>query len=287
MNPDNKPFLVWFGYSRRERRSTFILIIILLIVIVFRYALPEKQNDFKDISGLLASADTGKQNTGNISNKTSPLFRFDPNSASLDTLTTLGLSEKQARTIISYRSKGGKFRQPGDIRKIYGISDVTAERILPYINISGDSGKNENKQVNFNFQKRKYERTELNNADSTKLDALPGIGSVLSARIVKYRKLLGGFVSVEQLKEVYGMPESTFLLVRDRVYADTSLIRYININDLSFNKLTKHPYLDKYDFLAIVKYRDLKGRVSSIEELTDNKVLSENKAKKISPYLKF
>jgi competence protein ComEA len=287
MKPDNKPFLIWFGYSRRERRSTFILLIILLIIIVFRFALPEKQNEFKNTAGLLASADTGKKVIGNISNDTSSLFMFDPNSSSFDTLTTLGLSEKQARTIISYRNKGGKFRQPGDLRKIYGIDQATAERIIPYINIGRDSGKNEKKQVKFNLQKRKSGRIELNRADSAKLDSLPGIGPVLSARIVKYRKLLGGFVSTEQLKEVYSLPESTFLMVRDRIYADSSLIRYIDINDTSFNKLSKHPYLDKYDFLAILKYRELTGRITNIEELITNKILSEIKAKKISPYLRF
>lgn len=287
MNTDHKPFLVWFGYSRRERRSTFILLIILIIVIGFRFALPGKHNDFENLSGLLASTDTGKQSIGNISKETSSLFRFDPNSSSFDTLTTLGLTEKQARTIINYRKSGGKFRQPGDIRKIYGIDEATSDRIIPYINVVRDSLKNGNKQADSKLQKRPYEKTELNKADSAKLDALPGIGPVLSARIVKYRKLLGGYVSVEQLKEVYGLTESNYLLIKDRVYADSSLIRYINLNDTSLNKSSRHPYLDKFDFMAILKYRELKGRVSGIEELIANKVLPENKARKISPYLKF
>ena len=109
--------------------------------------MPEKRNDFKDITGLLASDDKGAQSINNILNDTSALFHFDPNSASFDTLTLLGLSDKQAGTIINYRSKGGKFRQPGDIKKIFGIDKATAATLIPYIIISADSSKVERKQV--------------------------------------------------------------------------------------------------------------------------------------------
>lgn len=53
-------------------------------------------------------------------------------------------------------------------------------------------------------------RVELNSADTTELKRLKGIGSVLSARIVKYRKKLGGFTSVEQIRNVYGLSDETY-----------------------------------------------------------------------------
>ncbi|NSW93088.1 MAG: helix-hairpin-helix domain-containing protein, partial [Bacteroidales bacterium] len=71
---------------------------------------------------------------------------------------------------------------------------------------------------------------DINSSDSAQLEALPGIGPVLSARIIKYRNLLGGFTAVDQLKEVYGLPEETFNLISKRLYADTLKIRKININ---------------------------------------------------------
>ena len=49
---------------------------------------------------------------------------------------------------------------------------------------------------------------KINAADTTGFKSLKGIGSYYSSKIVKYRKALGGFTSVEQLKEVYGiLPE--------------------------------------------------------------------------------
>ncbi|KYH44133.1 competence protein ComEA [Branchiibius sp. NY16-3462-2] len=46
---------------------------------------------------------------------------------------------------------------------------------------------------------------DLNAADATALDALPGVGPVLAARIVQYREANGPFRSVDQLDEVSGI----------------------------------------------------------------------------------
>ncbi len=129
-------------------------------------------------------------------------------------------------------------------------------------------------------------KIELNTCDSAQLESLPGIGPVLSARIIKYRNLLGGFASVDQLKEVYGLPEETFKLISGRVTADSLQIKRININTAEFKQLIRLPYLDKYEVNAILKYRELKGRIRSLNELVDNKLVTREKYVKIRFYLK-
>jgi competence protein ComEA len=287
MSTDNKPFLKWFGYSRRERRSTFILFMVLIIVVIFHYVVPQKEIEIENLSGLLALADNGKDSFLSSVSDTTHLFLFDPNFASRDTLSLLGFSDKQARNIISYRNKGGRFRQPSDIKKIYGIDEATAARIIPYIFIKKDEISPAIKHSGNIADKKKTEKVDLNRADSALLERLPGIGPVLSSRIIKYRKLLGGFFSAEQLNEVYGLPETTYNLLAGRVFADSLLITRINLNDAGFTELSRHPYLNRYDIQAILKYKELKGRISDISELVENKVLSAVKANKIAHYLKF
>jgi competence protein ComEA len=287
MDLDNKPFLNWFGYSRRERRSTFILLVILMILITIRFLAPNKDIKIEDLTGLLASADGDQSIIISSVTDTFRLFNFDPNSASFDTLTALGLTEKQVRTLISYRNKGGRFRQPADIRKIYGIDEKTITRLIPYINIENDTGSVRYIEKRVISEQKKPDRIDLNRCDSAALEKLPGLGPVLSSRIIKYRKLLGGFASVEQLKEVYGMPEETYKIIADRVFADSSLLTRIKVNDTDFKVFPRHPYLNSYEIIGILKYRELKGAISNISELVESKVLSSDKAKKISPYLKF
>jgi DNA uptake protein ComE-like DNA-binding protein len=128
---------------------------------------------------------------------------------------------------------------------------------------------------------------EINSSDSAAFDKLPGIGPVLAARIVRYRKLLGGFYCREQLKEVYGLPPETYEIISKRVMADTNLISKTDINGAGIKELSRVPYLSKYEISAILKYRELKGRITGIGVLTGNKLIDNEKALKVRPYLIF
>jgi len=141
------------------------------------------------------------------------------------------------------------------------------------------------KQSRGSYQQKRA-KLDLNTADSTSLIALPGIGPVLSARIVRYRNLLGGYASVEQLREVYGLPEETFNMISGRVMADSSAIKRININNADYKQLIRLPYFDSYEVTSILKYRELKGKIVDLNELIDNKLVTTEKFVKVRPYLK-
>lgn len=57
----------------------------------------------------------------------------------------------------------------------------------------------------------------LNRATAEELDILPGIGPVLAQRIVEFRKTVGAFTSLEQLKEIKGIKEKTWERIKDRL----------------------------------------------------------------------
>lgn len=134
------------------------------------------------------------------------------------------------------------------------------------------------------YQKSKV---ELNTCDSAALVALPGIGPVLSARILKFRSLLGGFASVVQLKEVYGLPPETFEMIKNRVTADSTKIARIKINTAEYRDLSRLPYFEKYEISSILKYRSVEKKIKSLNELVENKLLTSDKASKVRPYLQF
>ena len=214
---------------------------------------------------------------------TGPPFSFDPNTASYDTLIKLGFAAKEANTLIKYRNKGGKFRQPEDIKKIYGIEEEKAEKLIPFVEVKNDTTQ----KVRVTYPRQQKALIDINNCDSVSLVSLPGIGPVLSARIIKYRKLLGGFAKKEQIKEVYGLSEETYDLISGSIFADSSAITRINVNSADYKELAKLIYLEKYEVTAILKYRDLMGRVTGIADLVENKLINKEKASKVEPYLNF
>jgi DNA uptake protein ComE-like DNA-binding protein len=129
------------------------------------------------------------------------------------------------------------------------------------------------------------QRIDLNRADSADLLPLPGIGPVFASRIIKYRNLLGGYVSHDQLREVYGLPGETVEMMRERTRIDTGAVRKMNLDSISFAELLRHPYFRIELVRDLMDYRKTMGAIQSLEALKINKLVPDSTLKRISPYL--
>lgn len=207
------------------------------------------------------------------------LFLFDPNTASDIDFQRLGLTRKQVETIRNYLGKGGKFRTKEDFSKIWGISNSQKKALSEYIVFE----ENDNLVENTILTTNKI-LIELNSADSIALELLPGIADKLSKRIVKYRDILGGFYTVNQLKEVYGISDQTFILIEDKLTLDVSKIKKLNLNFSDVNELSKHPYLKKNLARQIVNFRTKNGKISDLSILRDSMILNIDEYNRLKPY---
>lgn len=68
------------------------------------------------------------------------LFAFDPNTVGFEDLRRLGLSKREAVSLIKYRSAGKVFRIPEDVALCYGFTDSLYSRLAPYIRIGREYG---------------------------------------------------------------------------------------------------------------------------------------------------
>jgi competence ComEA-like helix-hairpin-helix protein len=128
---------------------------------------------------------------------------------------------------------------------------------------------------------------ELNTADTTTLKKVPGIGSSFAGRIVKFRDLLGGFYSVEQLREVYGMEEERYQSLQNWFYADTSFIAKLPVNNLSYESLAKHPYLSWKQARVLHQLCRRKGRIDGWDSLRLLEEFTETDRERLCAYLSF
>lgn len=130
-------------------------------------------------------------------------------------------------------------------------------------------------------------RVNLNAADSMALEMLPGIGPILSARIIKYRNKLGGFYAVAQLKEVYGISDSTFEKISPKIEIVKDSLKKIPVNLADQKTLATHPYIGWSNAKLILRYRQAHGDYKNIEQLASIWAIERNNLDRLLPYLSF
>jgi competence protein ComEA len=292
----------FFHFNKQERNGVFILCVIIAVLFGVRLLVPFFQNDTNTVQ-LITIAPAAKNVIDEISlnekeDKVSSeikisneRFVFNPNIVSEEDAQKLGMSKKLSATLINFRSKGGKFFKPEDLKKLYGLPPQLYEELESYILIP--NSKSEFKRdtvyptalVN---EKKVYAKTvvEINTADSLSIVYLKGIGPGFTKRIMKYRAMLGGFHSVNQLKEVYGMTDSTFVLLSSQIKLDPNSISKIPINAIDFNSLRKHPYFNFQTAQAVVNFRLKHGKLTE-QSFRDLGVFSDEKLRLILPYLSY
>jgi len=127
---------------------------------------------------------------------------------------------------------------------------------------------------------------EINTADSAAFVGLYGIGAVFADRILRYRGLLGGFHSSEQLLEVFGMDTIRYNQIKDHIRVDTNHVKKISVNEAEFKALLRHPYLDYETVKAIANYRQYTDSIPNADTL--RKVIAYDPIfEKITRYIEY
>lgn len=300
-------FIEYFTMNKMQQSGTIVLLCLIIIVallprFVAFYKSNRHQPDFAKFDSIMASyepmpAESYAQHPQKVAVVPDTIFTFDPNTATYDDFLCLGLSERISANIVKYRKSGGTFKTPADFSKIYGITDSVYAALLPYIKITAvakpapktkrvstsKSAKPETKKSR--YQPAELPVVELNTADSAQLDALRGIGPVLAKRIITYREMLGGFHTVEQLREIRNLSAETYADLYIQFTIDSSKIRKIDLNNFEYKELKRHPYMPVAQLNSIMNYRRLMGRFKSVDELLKHKLVDTLTYQKISPYL--
>ena len=291
----------YFKLNRKEQRGYFFLIWIIFLLLLGHIFLPvfyppqDINIIIKHFPEEILSKSKASESIKPVKNKLHKaisLFPFDPNTLNKAGWEKLGLSDKQAQVIINYTNKGGKFYKKEDLSKIYSLDSMKIQELLPYVNIPKTEERSSFTNIEYpkekNIRLKKAPKIiELNSSDSSGFISLKGIGPVFSKRIIKFREALGGFVKLEQISEVYGIPAETYAAILPYLKLDLSLVKKIDINSVNANDLGKHPYIKYKKARTIINYRDQHGAFKSLSDLRNIHSLDEEFFSKIELYLEF
>jgi competence protein ComEA len=243
---------------------------------------------------------------------------FNPNKINVTKLHKMGLSPFVIVNWMKYREAGGYFSDAHDIAKVYGLDTLLAKQLEPYVDFNLDessfydtqshpekhlhsqnktqSGKNDVAKKLTEFEARNEKELadtsynfeiDINHADALDFQRLSGIGEVFSQRIVDFRNLLGGFYTVEQLKEVYGISPDLFENIRPYLFVSGDGIRKFDINKASLRRLRNHPYFNFYQARDIIELRRNKGVINRPGLLDSISSFNPEELSKALPYLSF
>jgi competence ComEA-like helix-hairpin-helix protein len=220
---------------------------------------------------------------------------FDPNTVDSITLLHLGFKPWQAKNMLKYRAKGGKYRKNEDLKKLYGMTDSMYVALAPYIyikqdSIAVDSLQGDSVRVDSLPKWKSIKKDTILNlrtADTTELKLIRGIGSYRARMIVRYREQLGGYARVEQILEARGMDKVVPDSILPHFYIDSVVVEKMAVNRMRPESLQRHPYLNFEQAKAIYEYRRKHIRIKSADELKKIKHLSPEDIEKVLIYLDF
>jgi competence protein ComEA len=288
-----------FGFSGKEING-FLILLPLVVIFVFSEPLTRliSQGGDEDFSAeqqildsLSARWNENLQDT--LLQEFQPVkvhkrFNFDPNTASVEELKSLGFEKHLSMRIANYRQKNGKFRVKRDLLKIYGMDSTLYHQLFAYIQLPEEIEKvNSERLAERKVADRIPQVFDINKADTIQLKKINGIGDKLALRIVNFRESLGGFVEIQQLKEVYGLDSTVVERLAKACYIENAFEpKKLNLNTADEKTLTAHPYIPKNWAKAIQAYRFQHGEFKDVRDLLSIEIIPPHQAKRIIPYLK-
>jgi DNA uptake protein ComE-like DNA-binding protein len=284
-----------FKYSKSQRNGIFVLLFLIVSfqVIIFTadFSLLETPNPEKQKwLSLQAQIDSLKQQKRDYIPR---IYPFNPNFITDFKGYKLGMSTLEINRLLAFRKTNKYANSAKEFQNVTKVSDSLLSAISPYFKFPDwVTNKKSSNYVDYKnnapFKKEKIVVIDINQASQDDLIKVYGIGPALSERILKEKDKLGGFVSMEQMNDIWGLsPEVIEKLNQHFKVSAAPNLKKLNINASTVKELMQFPYFKYALAKQIVTFRSMSGEIRNIEDLTKIKDFPIDKVKIIALYLEF
>ncbi|WP_228852246.1 helix-hairpin-helix domain-containing protein [Aegicerativicinus sediminis] len=281
-----------FELTNQQRNGILFLILIIIILQGFLFFGNSRSTDNfiqdEDLVLLEKQIDSIKNIQKEKVSRVS-ILPFNPNFLTDYRGYILGMSTTQIDNVLKFRKTGKWINSIEDFQTVSGVSDSLMLQIEPYIKFPDwvNNPIRNTAEYKINGKPEVKEIIDLNRATLQELKMVNGIGDVLAERIITYRNSFkGGFASLIELENVYGLKPEVISILSERFQVKTPRpIETINLNSADRDRLVSVPFIDYELAHRIVEYRILHEGFKSLDELNSVKGFPENKFEQIKLYL--
>ncbi len=279
-----------FAFTKSQRSGLlFLFTIIICLQLLYFFAdfssSEKEKEDFQWLS-LQSEVDLLKKQKAAYVPK---IYPFNPNFITDFKGYKLGMSVAEIDRLLKFREGNKYVNSAAEFQNVTKVSDSLLAEISPYFKFP-DWVKNRKQFPVFEkkpFAKEKIVVKDINLATAEDLIKIYGIGPALSERILKQKNLLGGFVNMEQMNDVWGLsPEVVDNLYKYFKVSNAPEVRKININKATMKELGQFPYFRYPLSKEIITYRSMNGDIKNTD-LVKIKGFPVEKVNIIAVYLEF
>lgn len=283
-----------FKYSASQRGGIFLLLSLIIIsqlIYFFVDFTPVETENGKDKQEWLSLQSELEKVSKENSTTVFKIYPFNPNFITDFKGYKLGMSVQEIDRLLAFRKTNKYVNSPQEFQAVTKVSDSLLNAIAPYFKFP-DWVKNKKEfkaYSNQNYEKKeKIAVLDINVASQEDLKKLYGIGDALSDRIIKEKDKLGGFMSMEQMNDVWGLsPEVIVELNKHFKIKTVPDVKKININTATIKELMQFPYFRYALAKSIVTYRSMNNGIKNKEDLLKIKDFPIEKVNIIVLYLEF
>lgn len=283
-----------FWYTKNQRNGILLLLFLILCgQLIYTYVdFSSNDSHLEDNLDVLAFQNRIDSLKLIEKDKRRPkLYPFNPNYITDFKGYQLGMSIDEIERLIRFREQDKFVNSAKEFQTVTKISDSLLHTISPYFKfpdwVLAKQKRLAKKQVEgLQKEKRLISTSDINLATKKDFETIHGIGEKLSARIVNYRAKLQGFSLLDQVDEIWGLPEEVVVLIKERFKIITvPKIRKIDINTATFKEVLEVPYIDYKLCKKIFEFRDEVAELQDISELKNIKDFPLDKYDRITLYL--
>jgi len=242
----------YFIFSKKEKRGVWVLGILLTLSFVWSGLLSYRNNASPNQQRQWSQRQYESFNNRSYDSKetnTLPtsFFVFDPNTIDSQQALLLGMSSRQAKTLLKFRSRGGRFYKKEDIFKLYGLDSILAKALVPFI------------QIHSNTRKENVWTIDLNEASEQEWKQKTTLTDLQIQKIQQYQKSKGMFYSIYELPKVYGITDSLFQVLKAHLRVDKNVKYILNSRTMNFNQWKSLDLFSDKQIFQILALRKKQG----------------------------